>query len=160
MVSKKIYGVIILLLVTIMGVAPPLAGARPDRPMPPGRWWRLPKVAEELQITEDETQALDDAFISFRRNAIDLKGDIEKQRLELDIILDKEPFDEAAALKQFEKIDAARSAMAYKRFEVLLQVRKILGQNRFELLKQRFRHFRRHRMSGHGPHPHERAARE
>ena len=62
MVSKKIYGVIILLLVTIMGVAPPLARARPDRPMPPGRWWRLPKVADELQLTEDETQALDDAF--------------------------------------------------------------------------------------------------
>ena len=160
MVSKKAHGVIILLLVTIMGVAPTLVHARADRPMPPGRWWRLPKVAEELQITEDETQALDDAFISFRRNAIDLKGDIEKQRLELDIILDKEPFDEAAALKQFEKIDAARSAMAYKRFEVLLQVRKILGQNRYELLKQRFRHFRRHRMSGHGPRPHEQAARE
>lgn len=110
--------------------------------IPPGKWWRIPKVAEEINLSDEEKQRLDDVSLAFRRKAVDLRSRLEKERIELGVLFEKEQFDEAAVLAQFKKVESARGALALERFNVLLEVRKLLGRDRYERLKVKFKQFR------------------
>ena len=52
-------------------------------PMPPGRWWRIPRVAQRVDLTDAEKERLDTLFVESRRKMIDLKNDVERQRFEV-----------------------------------------------------------------------------
>ena len=106
--------------------------------MPLGKWWRMPHVAEQLNINGREKEQLDDLFIQTRRKMIDLKSAVEKERLELGILMDKETLDEDAVRGQFKKLGQARAHLAAERFRFILAVRKILGAERFQGLKTLF----------------------
>jgi Spy/CpxP family protein refolding chaperone len=114
-------------------------------PMSPGKWWRMPRVAEQLNINGKEKEQLDDLFIQSRRKMIDLKSTVEKERLELGILMDKEALDEDAVKAQFRDLERARANLAAERFRFLMEVRKILGAERFQGLKMLFREFREKR---------------
>jgi Spy/CpxP family protein refolding chaperone len=106
--------------------------------MPLGKWWRMPHVAEQLNLNGREKEQLDDLFIQSRRKLIDLKSAVEKERLELGILMDKETLDEDAVMGQFKKLGQVRANLASERFRFLLEVRKILGAERFQSLKTLF----------------------
>jgi Spy/CpxP family protein refolding chaperone len=81
---------------------------------------------------------------------IDLKSAVEKERLELGILMDKETLDEDAVRGQFKKLGQVRANLAAERFRFILAVRKILGAERFQSLKTLFwasREQRLHRQS-------------
>ena len=92
-----------LLLVWLVFPAP--AGSQEA---PPGRWWRWPRVAERLNLTEAQKHPLDDKFFANRRQLIELKGAVEREQLELQRLLEKDPVDEAAVTTQFKNLDADR----------------------------------------------------
>ena len=100
-----------------------------------GKWWRIPNVAEQLNLGGKEKEQLDDLFIRTGRKLIDLRSALEKARLELGIMMDKETLDEEAIMGQFKNLDQARANLASERFRFLLEVRKILGAERFQGLK-------------------------
>ena len=52
--------------------------------LPPGKWWRMPDVAKELNISSDEQQKLDDFYYKHRTQMIDLKGGLEKEQIALE----------------------------------------------------------------------------
>jgi Spy/CpxP family protein refolding chaperone len=108
--------------------------------MPLGKWWHMPRVAEQLNLNGREKEQLDDLFIQTRRKMIDLRSAVERERLELGILMDKETMDEDAVRGQFEKLRKARASLAAERFRFILAVRKILGAARFQSLKTLFKH--------------------
>lgn len=113
-----------------------------------GRWWQRPGVAKELNLTDKEKQALDDMFIKNRDKFIDMKSDLDKERLKLEDILNKEPVNDTSAAAQYKRVEEKRQKLAAERFKYILGVRKILGQDRFqrlnamvdEMRKKRFGH--------------------
>ncbi|MDY6852985.1 MAG: periplasmic heavy metal sensor, partial [Thermodesulfobacteriota bacterium] len=119
-----------------------VTNAKAQEKIPPGKWWRIPKVAEEMNLSDEEKQRLDDVSLTFRRKAVDLRSRLEKERIELGVLFEKEQIDEAAVLAQFKKVESARSVLALERFNVLLEVRKLLGRDRYERLKAKFKQFR------------------
>ncbi len=106
--------------------------------MPLGKWWHMPQVAEQLNLNGREKEQLDNLFIQSRRKMIDLKSAVEKERLELGILMDKETFDEDAVIGQFKRLGQARANLTTERFRFILEVRKILGADRFQSLKTLF----------------------
>ena len=106
--------------------------------MPLGKWWHMPHVAEQLNLNGREKEQLDDLFIQTRRKMIDLRSAVEKERLELGILMDKETLDEDAVKRQFKKLGQVRASLAAERFSFILAVRKILGAHRFQSLKTLF----------------------
>ena len=106
--------------------------------MPLGKWWHMPRVAEQLNLNGREKEQLDDLFIQTRRKMIDLRSAVEKERLELGILMDKGAMDEDAVKGQFKKLGQARANLAAERFRFILAVRKILGADRFQSLKTLF----------------------
>jgi len=68
-------------------------------------------VANELNISSDEQAKLDNLYYDKRNQMIDFKGNVKKERLELERIIENENFDESASMNQFQKV-----LYAYNRF--------------------------------------------
>ena len=100
-----------------------------------GKWWQRPEIAQQINLTDEETTNLDNQFLESRRKMIDLKSNVEKEQLELEWLLEAKDLDEKAVRKQRQKLEEARSALDAERFELILQTRKILGYERFQEVK-------------------------
>ncbi|MFW5722083.1 MAG: Spy/CpxP family protein refolding chaperone [Desulfohalobiaceae bacterium] len=111
-------------------------GAGPEPPA--GKWWRMPVVEEQLNLSPGMQDRLDELFQRNRHTLIRLKSDLERERLELDFLLDKRKIEEGAVASQYQRLDEVRSTLAREQFEYLLEVRKILGYERYQQLKQLF----------------------
>jgi len=112
--------------------------------IPPGRWWKMPQAAQ-LGLSDKEKKEVEDLFVQNRRSLIELKSILEKERFELNNLLENDSFDETAAMKQFKKLEKARTNIAHERFRFLLRIRKILGFERYQLLKVKYREYREKR---------------
>lgn len=99
-----------------------------------GRWWRMPATASTITLTEAEKLKLDQLYQSNRQNLIDMKAALDKERLILEYIMDKEPLIEATATEQFRKVEKRRAVLSEERFRYFLEVRKVLGTERFQKL--------------------------
>ena len=51
-----------------------------------GRWWNDPKMSQQVGITADQKQKMDDIFQQSRLQLIDLKANVEKQEVMLEPI--------------------------------------------------------------------------
>jgi Spy/CpxP family protein refolding chaperone len=110
-----------------------------------GRWWHNERVIQRLGLTKEEIDALEDAFRTARRNMIQLKGKVEVAQFDLESLLESPDLDEAAAKAQYQRLEAARTALGNERFAFLLEVRRIVGFKRFEKLMQFRRLVKQHK---------------
>jgi len=113
--------------------------------VPHGKWWKMPQTAERLKLTDEEKEKLDRLFLEHRRRMIDLSREMQKERLELEQLLDSTSFDSAASMARFMKVQAAQKDIAVERFRFLLGVREIVGLERFQELKAEVREHRMRR---------------
>jgi len=111
--------------------------------MPHGKWWYSRHSSEKLNLSDEEKSKLDEKFFESRLKLIDLKSAVEKERLQLDKLMESETLNEKAVMEQFKKLEAARANLAAERFEFVLEVRKIIGFERFQQIKTTFRHFKK-----------------
>ncbi len=143
---KKIMTLTIICFFTVTGVCFSQMERRHGQDgikIPPGKWWRMPKIAQAINITLDEKEALDDIFLKSRRKMIDLKGVLEKELLELGVLLEKKDFNKDFCLERFKEAQKARTNLAMERFSYFLEIRRVLGQDRFQELKEKHRSFRK-----------------
>ncbi len=113
----------------------------------PGRWWRSPELSKDIGLTDKEKQVLDDLFAKNRNALIDLRSDIDKERLKLEDILAKEPVNESAAKAQFKRVEEKREKLAFERFQFILDARKVLGPERYRILTGKFEEMKKNRQS-------------
>jgi len=104
-----------------------------------GKWWNDKSVIEELALTDSERNVLNEKYSESRRKMIDLKSEIEKQRFELDLLLDDEDMDRKKIMARFESLEKARAELSKERFEMLMEVRGTIGAQRFQDLKSMHR---------------------
>ena len=110
--------------------------------VPRGKWWKMPQMAGRLNLTDDEKEKLDLMFLEHRRQMIDLRSAKQKERLELEHLLDSASLDSAACMRRFMSVQEAHKAVALERFKFLLSVREMLGLDRFQQLKAQVREHR------------------
>ncbi|HVN72703.1 MAG TPA: periplasmic heavy metal sensor [Desulfomonilia bacterium] len=118
-----------------------------------GRWWQSQKLAQELNLTDQEKQSLDALFTSNRDKLIDLKSALMKDRFKLDDLLRKDPVDEASVLAQNRIIEEDRLKVSDERIKFMLGMRKILGPDRYSKLTARYHEMmagKRHGRAGQG----------
>jgi Spy/CpxP family protein refolding chaperone len=146
---------IVLVLLVFMFVLPPVCVAKQHSgregsgqhgkdgmDVPRGKWWKLPQMAERLDLAAEEKEKLDLMFLEHRRQMIDLRSAKQKERLELEHLLDSTSLDSAACMRRFVNVQEAQKALALERFRFLLGVREILGLDRFQQLKTQVREHR------------------
>jgi len=134
---------------------------RPMRPGPGmgfhrrgmGQWWRNPALAEKIGLSDQQKQQLEKIGQSSRLTMIDLRADLEKQRVILRPMLQTYHPDEGQVLAQVEKVSQARAALEKARVQSMLSTRSVLTEEQWNTLResrmafrQGFRHrgFQRH----------------
>lgn len=110
--------------------------------LPRGKWWRLPQVADKLALTQKEKEKLDALSLEKRRTMIDLRSQVQKERLELEALMDSSNFDAAACMERFQKVLEAKRNLSTERFKFLVGIRELLGLERFQQLKAEFWKYR------------------
>ena len=146
---------IVLVLLAFMFILPPVCAAKQrsgcegsahhgkeGMGVPRGKWWKMPQMAERLNLSEKEKQELDSMFLEHQRRMIDLRSAKQKERLELEHLLDSNPLDSAACMGRFMKVQEAHQGIAVERFGFLLRMRELLGLDRFQELKTKVREHR------------------
>jgi len=111
--------------------------------MPHGKWWHNPEVSKQMDLTKEEIGTLDKAYLDNRRNLIDLKSKLEKERLELENLFENETLNEAEVMKRFGQMENARTRLSAERFRFIVEVRKTIGLERYRTLKTSFDKFRK-----------------
>ena len=114
-----------------------------------GKWWNNRAAAEELQLTDGERKILEEKYTKSRRKMIDLKSEVEKERLELDIVLDKRDTNKGQIIERYDRLEKARAKLSKERFGLLIEVREIIGVERFQELKEMHRSKTRNKMDRH-----------
>jgi hypothetical protein len=110
--------------------------------IPHGKWWYSRHASEKLNLSDEDKSKLDDKFFESRLKLVDLKSAVEKERLQLDKLIESETLKEQTVMEQFKKLEAARSNLSAERFGFVMEVRKILGFERFLQLNTTFRHLK------------------
>lgn len=137
----------VVVMVAMLGAPVIVMGAQN---VPHGKWWHNPEVSKQMDLTKKEIGSLDKAYLDNRRNLIDLKGKLEKERLELENLFENEKLNEAEVMKRFGQMENARTRLSAERFRFIVEVRKIIGLERYQTLKTFFDRFRkqmRHRIT-------------
>ncbi len=140
--------VVFFFVLTGMGLARAPKAGKDRMALPPMKWWNIPQMAEKLSLTKEEKEKLDALYYDQRSRMIDLRSQAAKNRLELEQLFDREPFDSAACLNSFKKSQEARNTIGLERFRFLLKVREMLGNERFQTLRGEFKQFREKRKLG------------
>ena len=142
MLRKKAWFVLVMLAVLLPSTL--LA-----QEMMHGKWWNNSAVADEVKLTDTERERLDAKYTESRRNMIDLKSEVEKERLELDIIIDKQDANKDQITERYNSLDKAREKLSKERFGMLLEMREIIGAERFQTLKEIHRNKKQGRKDRH-----------
>jgi Spy/CpxP family protein refolding chaperone len=124
---KRVCGVMLIAFVL-------LATAAMAKQGPQGRWWKDPRIASELNLTQGEIKRLESAWQDSRAKMIKLKGEIEAEQFRLQTLLEKPKLDEKAVRDQNRRLETARSKLADERTLFVVKVRKIIGHERFQRL--------------------------
>lgn len=106
---------------------------RMHRPM--GEWWKNPKLAQEVGLTDQQTAKLDKISYESQLQMIDLRATLDKERLMLGRQLQADHPNEDAVLGQVDKVSQARAAVERARVQTLLATRSVLSAEQWKKLK-------------------------
>ena len=128
-----------------MGGPPPMEHVFHDRHF--GRWWRDPQLAQQLGLSGQQKQQMDQIFLQHRLKLIDLNANLEKQEVLLRPMIEADQPDETKILAQIDTVAQARADLEKADARMLFDIRKTLTPEQWQKLKSmRMEHRDRDRM--------------
>ncbi len=111
-----------------------------------GRWWNDPHLAQQIGLTDQQKQQMDQIFLQNRLKLVDLHGNLEKQELLLRPMIEADNPDEAKILSQIDAVAQARADLEKANARMLFDLRKTLTPDQWQKLKaMRMEHHERMR---------------
>lgn len=130
---KRILPAAALTVLAVLLAAPAVrAGDSPE-----GKWWKNPRVAAELGLSPDQAIEIEKIFVHSRPKLIDLRGDLEKKQLDLQVAMEDKTADRSAVEKKIESVETARAALQKTRALMLLDMKQVLKPDQWERLMQK-----------------------
>ena len=94
--------------------------------MPLGKWWKRPVVVEELKLSPEQQQRLDEVLTKNRRAFVDLKADVERRTIDLEDLLSSKDVDPKRVAAASEALEQARGRLGKARTMMVVEMRGIL----------------------------------
>jgi hypothetical protein len=142
-----------LLAVAILLFAAALANAQQ---LPPGKWWRQPRVVEQLSLTIDQQDRLDEVFRAAANDLIDAKGAVEKLQIALRGELERTQLRRGEIQRIAGQLNDARGRLFERELMMLVDMRGVLNDaqwNRMRTFLDRMQEQRRGQNQGQQPGP-------
>ena len=115
--------------------------------MPSGKWWTNPQVIKRLDLKKNEINRLEKNYVQSRRRLLELKHQVEKERFELENMLENRAMDDQAVQQQLQRLERARTELSTERMAFIVQIRKIIGVDRYRQLQSLYKQSRESRKS-------------
>lgn len=116
-----------------MGGPPPMEHVFHDRHF--GRWWNDPQLAQQIGLTDQQKQQMDQIFLQHRLKLIDLNANLEKQEVLLHPMIEADQPDETKILAQIDAVAQARADLEKADARMLFDIRKTLTADQWQKLK-------------------------
>jgi Spy/CpxP family protein refolding chaperone len=114
-----------------------VAAAVPAGDTPDGKWWKNPRVTSELGLSADQSVEIEKIFVHTRPKLIDLRADLEKKQLDLQVAMDDKTADRSAVERKIEAVEVARAALQKTRALMILDMKQVLKPEQWERLVQK-----------------------
>ncbi len=107
--------------------------------MPKGiyAWWGRPEIRRDLNLTPVQERQIQAAVKQFRPHLIDVRADVEKAEIELQMEFDRDPVDPARTNQAIGRLIEARSDLTRTLSELSLKLRTVLTARQWQQLQQR-----------------------
>jgi Spy/CpxP family protein refolding chaperone len=103
--------------------------------MPLGMWWKRPEIVTALALTTDQQKRIDELFLKARIDLIHAHATLQEDTLLLEPILNANPFDQAKAVAQIDRIADTRAALEKTDGHMLLSIRAVLTPDQWTKLQ-------------------------
>jgi Spy/CpxP family protein refolding chaperone len=124
-------------LVVLFAAAVALATDLPD-----GKWWKRPRLAAEIGLTQEQVREIEKIFVRTRPRLIDLRGELEKRQLALQESMEDHGAERQAVEKQIEAVENARAELQKARALMILDMKQVLQPQQWDRLLQIQQEFR------------------
>lgn len=113
--------------------------------VPLGNWWKRPRVVEQLRLTPDQQQRLDDVFAKKRRSFIDLKADVERRSLDVEELLAKKDADPKRVATAVDALEEAKGRLGRARTMMIVEMKNVLTADQWQTILERREEWRAER---------------
>ena len=106
---------------------------------PKGKWWKHPEVLENVDITDEQIQKIEEISNEGMRKIIGLEAKFKIARMDLESLLDQtdqEKLDLSAIEKQLETVNRIRGELETERIMMLARIRNVLPKETVQKLKR------------------------
>ena len=103
--------------------------------LPPGKWWRRPEIVQTLNLAEEQQDKLETIFRTASSDLIDLRGEVEKQNINLRGDLDQAQLDRAAIRRDAQKLSEARGRLFERELMMLTDMRAVLNDAQWNRMR-------------------------
>jgi Spy/CpxP family protein refolding chaperone len=121
---------IALLAVVLLAASTALAG----QSIAEGKWWKRPRIAQELALSADQTAQLEKIFAASKPKLIDLRADFEKKQFDYDQAMQADEVDRKAVEAKIEAREQARAALQKELALMELDMKTVLNPEQREKL--------------------------
>ena len=90
-----------------------------------GKWWQSERFQRELQLTQDQIARIEEAFQSAIPELRRQKKELDRLEDQLSRLIDTSA-DEAAVMREADRVEAVRSELSKARTRMLLRMRRVL----------------------------------
>ena len=104
-------------------------------PLPPGKWWRRPEFATNLQLTNDQQVHLDLIVRLAANDLIDLRADAEKTSIAIRSELDQPQINRENLRKLAAKLSETQGKLFDKELMMLVDMRSVLSDDQWSRLR-------------------------
>ncbi|HTD53504.1 MAG TPA: periplasmic heavy metal sensor [Thermoanaerobaculia bacterium] len=105
--------------------------------LPDGKWWKRPRLAQEIGLTPDQQLQIEKIFVRSRTKLIDLRGDLEKKQLGLQESMEDRNADRRDVEKRIESVENARAELQKARALMILDMKQVLKPEQWDRLLRR-----------------------
>ena len=103
--------------------------------LPPGKWWRRPDIVQILNLSEEQQEKLETIFRNASGDLIDLRGEVEKQNINLRGELDQQQLDRAIIRRDAQKLSDARGRLFERELTMLIDMRAVLNDSQWNRMR-------------------------
>jgi hypothetical protein len=121
--------------------------------MPPGKWWRRPEVIQQLAITNEQQDKLDEIFRSSANDLIDAKAEVEKLQVALRGEIDRSQLRRQEIQRIASQLNAARGKLFDRELMMLVDMRGVLSAEQWNKMRMHLERMQERRQEQRGPKP-------
>ena len=105
------------------------------------KWWQTEQFKQELGLTSDQSQRIEDLYQSTLPKLRAAKQDLDRLEAELSQLIAGNNVEEAPVLRQIDRVEQARSELSKTRTLMLIRMRRVLSpeqRTKFSLLHEQW----------------------